>query len=73
MATTLTLEDIQQFQKHWKTKKKDELVKQMTEFLLVIVDQEKEIEGLKEQQSRRNTDYLSRCRSVGGVTLPPGV
>ena len=61
------------FCKYWKTLKKDTLIGKLWEMLKFIEYQSLEIEELKQQLSRSNTAYLSQCRSVGGVTLPPGV
>lgn len=41
--------------------------------LLNLADlQEKHID-LQRQYNSQSTDYLSRCRSVGGITLPPNM
>lgn len=61
------------FRKHWESLNKDVLVDKLWEMLQFITYMDQENNSLKEQVSRSNAQYLSRCRSVGGVTLPPGV
>lgn len=41
--------------------------------LLNLADLMEKHEELQKQYNRTSNDYLSRCRSVGGVTLPPGM
>lgn len=72
MKPTMSPEEIA-FRKHWKSLKKDVLVDKLWEMLQFITYMDQENNSLKEQVSRSNAQYLSRCRSVGGVTLPPGV
>lgn len=69
----LTFEDHKAFRKYWKSFKKDVIIDHMEELLMFVVQQATEIETLQKQATVRNTEYLSRCRSSGGVTLPPGV
>lgn len=69
----LTAEELADFRKYWKTLKKDVLVDKLEEMLQYISYQANEIEDLKALSSQANINYLARCRSVGGVTLPPGV
>ncbi|QEG12121.1 hypothetical protein OMEGA_53 [Klebsiella phage vB_KaeM_KaOmega] len=69
----LMSEDEVAFRKHWKSLKKDVLIDKLWEMLKFIEYQAKENDELRDQATRANTAYLSRCRSVGGVTLPPGV
>lgn len=66
-------EDEVAFRKYWKSLKKDVLVDKLWEMLKFVEYQETEIEALKQQSSRNSAQYLSVCRSVGGITLPPGV
>lgn len=70
---SLTNEDQVAFRKYWKTLKKDVLIDKLWEMLQIIHCQEIENDELKKYAGRANAEYLSRCRSVGGVTLPPGV
>ncbi|QPI18104.1 hypothetical protein POP15_056 [Pectobacterium phage POP15] len=72
MKPTISPEEIA-FRKHWKSLKKDVLVDKLWEMLQFINYMDQENNSLKEQVSRSNAQYLSRCRSVCGVTLPPGV
>lgn len=69
----LMSEDEVAFRKHWKSMKKNILIDKLWEMLQFIEYQQEENENLKQQVSRTNTQYLANCRSVGGVTLPPGV
>lgn len=69
----LMSEDEIAFRKHWKSLKKDVLMDKLWEMLHFIECQDREIQDLKKQASRSNARYLSGCRSVGGITLPPGV
>jgi len=62
-----------QFKTTFRNKTKADLI----EYLFLAVE---EIEQLKynynkdiKAMSSANANYLSACRSVGGVTLPPGV
>lgn len=51
--------------------------KELKEFaksvLLNLADLLEKHEQLQKQYNIQSQDYLSRCRSSGGVTLPPGV
>lgn len=51
--------------------------KELREFaksvLLNLADLLEKHDQLQKQCSRQSQDYLSRCRSSGGVTLPPGM
>lgn len=69
----LTPEDEVAFRKYWKTLKKDELIDKLWEMLRFMEYQQHENDRMKELVAQNNNDHLSRCRSVGGVTLPPGV
>lgn len=69
----LMSEDEIAFRKHWKSLKKDVLIDKLWEMLQFVEYQGREIQDLKQQASLSNAQYLSGCRSVGGVTLPPGV
>lgn len=69
----LTKEDEVSFRKHWKSLKKDVLIDKLWEMLQFVECQNIENEELRERASRAQAEYLSRCRSVGGITLPPGV
>lgn len=69
----LTREDEVDFRKYWKSAKKDVLIAQMWEMFQLIERQNIENEELRDRLSRAQADCLSRCRSVGGITLPPGV
>lgn len=61
------------FRKYWKTLKKDVLIDKLWEMLRYIECQSIENEELRACAGRAQAQYLSACRSVGGVTLPPGV
>lgn len=61
------------FRKHWKSLKKDVLIDKLWEMLQFIECQSIENEELRAHAARAQAQYLSACRSVGGVTLPPGV
>lgn len=69
----LTKEDELAFRKHWKSLKKDVLIDKLWEMLQFIECQNIENEELRAHAGRAQAQYLSACRSVGGVTLPPGV
>ncbi|QYC52554.1 hypothetical protein [Salmonella phage SSBI34] len=69
----LTKEDEVAFRKYWKTLKKDHLMDKMWEMLQFMAYQQHKNDELEEQLARSNTQCMGNCRSVGGVTLPPGV
>lgn len=69
----LTNEDELVFRRYWKSLKKDVLIDKLWEMIQFMEYQQEENENLKQQVSRSNAQYLSSCRSVGGITLPPGV
>lgn len=69
----LTTEHFDEFQKHWNSMGKKATINELWNMFMYCQELQQKVEALKEQASRHNTDYLSRCRSVGGVTLPPGV
>ena len=69
----LMSEDEVAFRKHWKSLKKDVLIDKLWEMLQFIECQDIENEELRAHAGRAQAQYLSACRSVGGVTLPPGV
>lgn len=69
----LTNEDELVFRRYWKSLKKDVLIDKLWEMLHFIECQDREIQDLKQQSSRSNAQYMANCRSVGGITLPPGV
>ena len=69
----LTDEDKVAFRKHWGSLKKDKLIDKLWEMLQFLEYQQHENEELKSQLARSNSQYMGNCRSVGGVTLPPGV
>lgn len=69
----LMSEDEVAFRKHWKSLKKDVLIDKLWEMLQFIECQDIENEELRARAERAQAQYLSACRSVGGVTLPPGV
>lgn len=71
--TPLRNEDEVAFRKYWKSLKKDVLVDKLWEMLQFLEYQQFENDRLTAQSILKHNDYLSRCRSVGGVTLPPGV
>lgn len=67
------LPTIEEFQAYWKSQSKDSVIDQLWEMFLHCQNLEDKIAVVQEQNFQRNADYLSRCRSSGGVTLPPGV
>lgn len=69
----LTKEDELVFRRYWKSLKKDVLIDKLWEMIQFMEYQQEENENLKQQVSRSNAQYLASCRSVGGITLPPGV
>lgn len=69
----LTNEEEASFRKHWKSLKKDVLIDKLWEMLQIIELQNIENEELRTRVGQEHAQYLSACRSVGGVTLPPGV
>lgn len=73
MMKQLTNEDEIDFRKYWKSLKKDVLIDKLWEMLQVIECQAIENKELRAHTARAQSQYLSACRSVGGVTLPPGV
>lgn len=69
----LTMEHYEEFEKYWKSQTKPVIINQLWEMYVHMQNLQNKIDALEEQAVRRNTDYLSRCRSSSGVTLPPGV
>lgn len=67
------LPTMEEFQAYWKSQSKDSVIDQLWEMFLHCQDLKGEIAELQEQNSRQSAEYLSRCRSNGGITLPPGV
>lgn len=62
-----------EFRKYWKGQSKESVIDQLWDMYLHCEDLGQEIGELNQQVSRSNARYLGNCRSVGGVTLPPGV
>lgn len=73
MKTLQPIGDFEKFEEHFWPMRKQELVNHLWEMYLHCQNLQNEVESLQEQANQRNVDYLSRCRSSGGVTLPPGV
>lgn len=67
------LPTMEEFQAYWKSQSKDSIIEQLWEIFLHCQDLQEEIAELQKESSRRSAEHLSRCRSSGGVTLPPGV
>lgn len=67
------LPTMEEFQTYWKSQSKDSVIDQLWEMFLHCQDLKDEVAELQEQNSRQSAEYLSRCRSSGGITLPPGV
>lgn len=59
--------------KELKTKSQKELIEMVVHMDGLLINASQIIDALRGESEKRNTQYLSRCRSVGGVTLPPGV
>lgn len=55
------------------TMSKKELKEFSKSLLLNFADLLEKHSELQKQYNNKSTDYLSRCRTSGGVTLPPGV
>ena len=72
MAPKMSKEEIA-FRKHWNAMRKDALINKLWEMLEFINHLSEENIELRAQASLSNAQYLANCRSVGGVTLPPGV
>ncbi|QQG33357.1 hypothetical protein [Pectobacterium phage PcCB7V] len=70
---SLTTEGQDEFTNYWKGQNKKLLINTLWEYLLVMESQAQEIARLQKQATQSNSAYLSHCRSVGGVTLPPGM
>lgn len=69
----LMSEDEVEFRNYWKSLKKDVLIDKLWEMLQFIECQTIESNELRVNADRAQAQYLAACRSVGGVTLPPGV
>ena len=54
------------------TMNKKELKEFAKSVLLNLAELQDKYIALQRQHSAQSAEYLSRCRSVGGVTLPPG-
>jgi len=64
---------IRKIKKELKGKTQKELIEMVIHMDALLINASQIIEALRGNNAARNADYLSRCRSVGGVTLPPGV
>lgn len=54
------------------SKMSHEELKKYTEYLLIeLVTTKSDLEDLQRRYDQNSSDYLSRCTSSGGVTLPP--
>ncbi|BBK09182.1 hypothetical protein [Klebsiella phage 05F01] len=69
----LTMEHFEEFQEHFRGVPKQQVIIQFWEMYLQCQDLHDKVEWLEKTSSAHNTGYLSRCRSSGGITLPPGV
>lgn len=69
----VTHEEFKKYQTYLKSLSKKDLVAHAERQMMAISQLEDDNQALKQQASRSNAQYLSSCRSVGGVTLPPGV
>lgn len=69
----VTHEEFKKYQKYLKSMSKKDLVEHAERQMLAIYYLEEENERLKKQCSSSNAQYLSACRSSGGVTLTPGM
>lgn len=70
---TIKSEDEIAFREYWKSLKKDILIDKLWQMLQIIECQSIKNEELRARAGRAQAQYLSTCRSVGGITLPPGV
>lgn len=69
----MPFEELGSYRKYLKMMSKKDLMEHAERQMAVLYSLQEENERLKQQCSRSNAQYLSACRSVGGVTLPPGV
>lgn len=64
---------IRKIKKELKTKSQKELIEMVVHMDGLLINASRIIDAMRGESEKRNAQYLSRCRSVGGVTLPPGV
>lgn len=62
-----------EYETYLKTMDRKALKEHNMRLMMALLSLEQENESLKQQVSRSNARYMGNCRSVGGVTLPPGV
>lgn len=67
------LEELGSYRKYLKMMSKKDLMEHAERQMAALCSLQEENERLKQQCSRSNVQYLANCRSVGGITLPPGV
>ncbi|UTC25243.1 hypothetical protein P7_053 [Pectobacterium phage vB_PcaM_P7_Pc] len=66
-------EELGSYRKYLRMMSKKDLMEHSERQMAALYSLQEENERLRQQCSRSNAQYLSACRSVGGVTLPPGV
>lgn len=64
---------IRKIKRELKTRSQKELIDTIVHLDSLLINASQIIEALRGDSAERNAQYLSRCRSVGGITLPPGV
>lgn len=65
--------EMQEYHDYLKTLSKKDLVEHAMHQMYALMAADEQVTELKLRQSEQSNQYLARCRSVGGVTLPPGV
>lgn len=69
----MTIEEFKEYKKYLRSMSQQDLLEHTERLMMAMYSLEEENESLRRQCSRMTSHYLSGCRSVGGVTLPPGV
>lgn len=66
------MHSIEYYRKELNAKSKKDLVEEMLMLIINADHMQRRIEELEKQQSRSLSNYMSGCKSSGGVTLPRG-
>lgn len=70
---TLDEKYTRKIKKELKGKTHKELIEIVVHMEQLLFNADHKLEVLLNTGAERDANYLSRCRSVGGVTLPPGM
>lgn len=69
----MTEQEFTKLKKLVETANRKELNEAHLELILAYEELSQKVDQLMKDKTSLNTAYLSRCRSVNGITLPPGM